>query len=195
MLITHTYLGTTLGEYRCLFFLLLEDYVENQRAIRTGLDERLERFARLLGKDAALVKAFQGDIGVARTDVLAKNWPDEWSEEIMRTPSLLMIDEDFDAFDPRRHQWLHIRLGDREVCDVDGVLNAIVDVISSATSLAASNNLFDEISTRVNRVHRGEALSRVRIRLPLGLSISLRDADDALRSPARVGGRPVSLMR
>jgi hypothetical protein len=43
MYITHSYLGTTQGRFRCLFLLLLEDYIEAQSHMLRDLDMALER--------------------------------------------------------------------------------------------------------------------------------------------------------
>ena len=110
MLITHTYLSTTRGRRRYLFFLLLEDYLQEQQEFSTALRASLERFARDLQCEAALVRPFTGDIEVTRQQVLDKPWSRSAMQEIQKTPSLLMIDRDFDAFDPEEHRWLQIKI-------------------------------------------------------------------------------------
>ena len=110
MIITHTYLSTTRGSYRCLFFLLLQDYVEEQQEFSKALQASLERFARDLEEEAALVRPFPGDIEATRRQVLNKRWPARARRRIQTTPSLLMIDRDFDTFDPKQHPWLQIRI-------------------------------------------------------------------------------------
>ena len=54
MLITHSFLGVNQGDYRCLFFLLFEDYIETQYQFVRELEPHLERFARNLGDSGAL---------------------------------------------------------------------------------------------------------------------------------------------
>jgi len=49
MYITHSYLGTTQGRFRCLFLLLLEDYIEAQSHMLRDLDMALERKHEELG--------------------------------------------------------------------------------------------------------------------------------------------------
>lgn len=97
MFITHSYLGTIRGPYRCLFFLLLEDYIQAQSQFVRELDLELERFARNLGDSAPLVKSFTGDIDTTRSHVLDKSWNRDQSQEIVKTPGMLMINEDFDV--------------------------------------------------------------------------------------------------
>lgn len=113
MFITHTYLGTTRGSYRCLFFLLLEDYIEAQSQLLRQLNPHLERFARRLGDAGALVRPFEGDIEHTRQNVLDKRWPEQELREIRKTPGLLMINRDFDSFDPQEHPWIYINFGER----------------------------------------------------------------------------------
>src|SRR3989304_3847064 len=88
MFITHSYLGTTRGPYRCLFFLLLEDYIEAQTQFVRDLDLDLERFARRFGDTGAVVRPFIGDIESTRQQVLGKRWSDRQRSEIYKTPSL-----------------------------------------------------------------------------------------------------------
>jgi hypothetical protein len=108
MFITHSYAGTLHGKYRCLFFFVLEDYVEAQTAFVRELDLQLERLGRNLKDAGAVVRPFSGDIDVTRQDVLAKNWTNAELAKVGDTPGLLMINVDFDEFDPRKHPWLHL---------------------------------------------------------------------------------------
>ena len=110
MLVTRTYLSTTRGPYRYLFFLLVQDYVEEQQEFSRELQASLERFARDLDDEAALVRPFPGDIGATRRQVLDKRWPARAKRRIQITPNLLMIDRDFDTFDPKQHLWLQITI-------------------------------------------------------------------------------------
>ncbi|MDE2662333.1 MAG: hypothetical protein OXI39_04945 [Gemmatimonadota bacterium] len=110
MLITHTYLSRTRGSYRYLFFLLVEDYVQEQQEFSKALHASLERFGRDLQDEAALVRPFAGDIEATRRQVLNKRWPARARRRIQTTPSLLMIDRDFDTFNPEQHPWLQIRI-------------------------------------------------------------------------------------
>src|ERR1700731_1842978 len=113
MHITHSYLGITRGTFRCLFFLLVEDYIEVQSAFMRELDPALERFARNMKTSGVLVRSFSGDIESTKLHVLEKPWTDAQRGEILNTPGLLMIDVDFDNFDPREHRWLHLSFGSR----------------------------------------------------------------------------------
>ena len=110
MQITSTYVGTSRGHYQYLFFLLLQDYIQEENELSRQMKASLERFARDVGNAAALVRPFRGDIEATRRDVLTKSWPPTAEQEIQTTPSLLMINRDFDAFDPREHPWLQIRI-------------------------------------------------------------------------------------
>jgi hypothetical protein len=110
MLITYSFIGVSRGDYQFLFFLLFKDYIDAQSRFVRELEPYLERFARNLGNSGALVKPFTGDIETVRHEVLAKNWTDSEREQIEITPGILMIDQDFEAFDPREHPWVHIRL-------------------------------------------------------------------------------------
>lgn len=113
MWITHSYLGTTCGKMSCLFFLLYEDYIEAQSQFARELDLELERFARNLGDSGAVVRPFIGDIEKTKSHIFEKPWDDREREELYKTPSLLMINVDFDEFDPREHPWFLLHFSNR----------------------------------------------------------------------------------
>lgn len=138
MHITHSYIGSIKKPYRCLFFLLLEDYIETQTYFARELDLHLERFARNLGDTAALVRPFTGNIDTVRQQVLDKQWSEEELKEVHNTPALLMIHQDFNDFDPRDHPWLIINFG-RRVTGIYGghnqferILDELVEVVLNA---------------------------------------------------------------
>jgi hypothetical protein len=120
MWITHSYIGTTQNGTRCLLFLLLEDYVEAQTQFARELDLELERFARNLKDSGAVVRPFPGDIEATRSHILEKNWSRDQSDELGKTPALLMINVDFDQFDPQKHPWFLLNFGERMFEGVPG---------------------------------------------------------------------------
>ncbi|MHC4737298.1 MAG: hypothetical protein ACYS9Y_00190 [Planctomycetota bacterium] len=121
MFITHSYLGTTREPYRYLFFLLLEDYIEAQTQFVRELDLYLERFARSIGDSGAFVRPFTSDIDTTKNHVLYKNWTNDEKREITKTPGMLMINIDFDKFDPQKHPWIHLCFGERLYEGISGV--------------------------------------------------------------------------
>lgn len=150
MHITHSYLGTTKGRFRCLFFLLLEDYIEAQSRFGRDLDQALERFARRMGDSGVLVRPFTGDIETTRSHVLSKPWQPDELAEIGRTPGLLMIDVDFDTFDPRQHRWLFVHLGERP----EGNRSRAEEFAEMSTKLAqavcdADTDVFDSVKAAI----------------------------------------------
>jgi len=153
MHITHSYLGTTKGRFRCVFFLLLEDYIEAQSRFGRDLDQALERFARRMGDSGVLVRPFTGDIETTRSHVLSKPWGRAELAEIGRTPGLLMIDVDFDAFDPRQHRWLYVHLGERP----ESTRSHAEEFAEMSTKLAqavcdAETDVFDSVRAAIHDV-------------------------------------------
>lgn len=153
MHITHSYLGTTKGRFRCLFFLLLEDYIEAQSQFGRDLDQALERFARRMGDSGVLVRPFTGDIESTRSHVLNKPWRPSELAEISRTPGLLMIDVDFDIFDPRQHRWLFVHLGGQP----EGIGSRVKEFAEMSTKLAeavcdADTDVFDSVRAAIHEV-------------------------------------------
>jgi len=152
MHITHSYIGTVKEPFQCLFFLLIEDYIEAQTQFARELDLELERFARKLGDSAALVKPFMGDIDAVRKHILDKDWSDSELQEIRNTPGLLMIDQDFDSFDPRNHPWMVINFGRRKTdmlttLEFRGILDKLADAVLDPDEdfFTAAHNLKHDI--------------------------------------------------
>lgn len=153
MYITHSYIGTIREPYRCLFFLLIEDYIEAQTKFARDLDLYLERFSRRVGNSAALVRPFVGDIETVRQQVLEMPWSDRELQEIRKTPALLMIDQDFDSFDPREHPWMVINFGRRkteivpEASLFENTFDELIKVVLDANEdfFTAAHNLKYEI--------------------------------------------------
>lgn len=135
MWITHSYLGTVRGKTRCLFFLLFEDYIDAQNGLSDEVKLELERFARNLGDFGALVAPFPGDAQTTQVSVLGKRWSEAEEQELRQTPALLMIDTDFDEFDPRRHSWVLFHFNRSSYDSAYAAkLRSLLDKIITATS-------------------------------------------------------------
>lgn len=161
MWITHSYVGTTKNGVRCLFFMLLEDYFEEQTQFARELNLELERFARNLGDSAAVVRPFSGDIEQTRQGVLDKNWTPEEFEEIEKTPSLLMISTDFDEFDPQEHPWVLFNLGSRIYEGVPGAYR-FRDPLAAITDAVANEDV-DPFEVAHRAQHEIEALDALKV--------------------------------
>jgi hypothetical protein len=181
MHITHSYIGTINAPYRCLFFLLIEDYIQAQTQFARELDLHLERFARKLGDSSALVRPFTGDIETVRQHVLEKPWSAEELYEIKRTPALLMINQDFKDFNPRKHPWLVIHIGGvtgnyGERLQFEHILDDLAEIVHNANE--------DYFTAAYNLKHEIEAIEYAKIfeAKPgiFGLSIDLFRTGDLL---------------
>lgn len=184
MLITQSYLGTSRGSYRCLFFLLLEDYIEAQIRFVRDLDPYLERFARNLGDSAALVRPFAGDIETTRQHVLSKNWSRDQLDEIAKTPSLLMINNDFDTFDPLLHPWIQVHFGERLYDAGPGVreFGQMLDRLAKAVR-DSENDIFETAHNLLYEVRLSDAAKVFEAKPGIfGFSIDLVRGADVLRN-------------
>lgn len=137
MFVTHSYLGAAIGDFRCLFFLLIEDYIEEQTEFMKGLEIYLEKFARDLKEAAPLWRPFRGDIERTRDELFSKNWGERERYEIQKTPAILMINVDFREFDPQIHPWFHLSLGRRQgplpaVHEVGAMLSALANIVGKS---------------------------------------------------------------
>lgn len=186
MWITHSYLGTTRGGTRCLFFLLFEDYIDAQRGLSDDVKAELERFARNLAGAGALVAPFPGDAPTTQRNVLDKPWSEAELRELRQTPAMLMIDTDFDDFDPRRHSWVLFHF-DRSTYDnaYAAKLRSLLEKIVAATSDLDANPF-----SVVEDAMRSDAVARASKAFKLepgafGVSIDLRTGWGALKEYLR----------
>lgn len=143
MQITSTFIGQIKEEgMNSLFFFLTEDYIQTHRRIKEDLQPILTRFARSLEK-AKLVVPFAGDEGATKRDVLEKNWTQRQREQIERTPGILIIDVDFDKFDPQANHWFFFSFRDLMSNYGDISFFEVVDLLSTLSLCCNSgDNIF-----------------------------------------------------
>ena len=141
MYITHSFMGSTIGQLRYLFFALYEDYTDFGRSfVQEFNGVYLERLARDLGDHGAVVKPFLGDIQKTRVDIESKNWTENERRQLKLVPSLLVISKDFHKFSPRSDPWLIFHFGERQYGDANGfaeldkTLKAITASVTDPTS-------------------------------------------------------------
>lgn len=187
MWITHSYLGTTRSGTRCLFFLLFEDYLDAQRGLSDEVKTEIERFARNLCNFGAVVAPFPGDAPTTQRSVLDKQWTPEEKRELCQTPAMLMIDTDFDDFDPQRHSWVLFHF-DRS-SSYDGTyaakLRSLLAKIVDSTSNQDSNP-FEVVRGALRNEAVAHASKLFNIRPgAFGISVDLRAGWDALKEYLR----------
>jgi hypothetical protein len=152
--ITSSYIGYKKNrDARYAFFLLTENYIQENAKLVKQLNPLLSEFARALGHDMALVAPFDRDVQAVHQSVLAKDWPEGDLQRIVRTPGLLVIDVDFKDFNPKAHQWLHISFrdgmneyGDVRIFEVKELLEGLVSLTASDISLS---KLRDDIESEI----------------------------------------------
>lgn len=175
MWITHSYLGTTRGRMRCLFFLLYEDYIDPQTTFVRELDHELERFARNLGHSGAVVRPFPGDIERTKSHVFDKPWDDRQRQELDKTPSLLMINVDFDLFNPQEHPWFLLHFGHKMEHGISSVyeFRKIFQQIAEAVN-NADVDPFEVARASYYEIHPSDAVKIFEVKPGiLGFSIDL----------------------
>jgi hypothetical protein len=185
MWITHSYIGTTLGKTKCLFFLLFEDYLEAQRGLSEAVKNELERFARNLGDAGAVVMPFPGDAPTTRRHVLDKPWSEAELHEIRQTPAILMIDKDFDEFDPHRHPWVLFHFDRAEDATYAARFRSLLEKLTNALT-ANDGDAFALVRAAVRHDVIAKASKSFRVQPgAFGVSIDLRAAWDALKEYLR----------
>lgn len=194
MYITHSFVGTTIGPFRYLFFALYEDYNDLGRAFVREFNISLERLARELRDHGAVIQPFAGDIEQARTSVLEKDWTEREDREVKKVPSLLVINKDFDDFSPREDPWILFHFGARRfegyggIAEMDETMRAIVEVATPPD--ASASDLFD-LARRMRRVR--PPVARVFEVKPgvFGCSVDILAAGSQVRDWLRESRRPV----
>lgn len=183
MHITHSYKGSVQGNFRYSFYLLFEDYIQVQSSFVKEIDLLLERFARNLGDTGVVVRPFTGDIETAKGDILSKKWTHDEKEELKNTPGLLVIDKDFDEFNPREHPWLYINFGGKvfdspvTIDEYSGILATLVDIVSNPES-----DFFDEALPVVRKLKLSRAAEIFEAKPEIfGFSIDLKKSAALLR--------------
>ena len=183
MLITSSYVGTSRGKTRCLFFLLYEDYIEAQAGLGAELHNEMERFARNMGEFGAVVVPFAGDAERVHAHVLDKPWPAPAEQCIRPTPALLMIDKDFNEFDPRKHQWIVFHLDDDESSAgkfrslMQKLIEALPDQQADPFKVIRDAQREEEISKAANMIELKPGL--------FGISIDLKNGWKSLKTYLR----------
>lgn len=152
MFITTRFIGTKKDGMNYLLFLLTEDYIESHRRMTEDLEPLLRKFARDIGETGALVRPFRGDEEATKRDILSKDWNEKEKRRIEHTPGILVIDVDFDEFNPRSKRWLHFslrdsmsRYGEVSIFELEELLSILAEACRSGENIF---NRADEIARR-----------------------------------------------
>jgi hypothetical protein len=191
MVITSSYLGTTKGGYRCLFFLLFEDYIEAQSGLSEELKLEIKRFARNMGGDGAVIAPFAGDVAATQIDVRERRWRHGDVDLLLNTPAMLMIDKDFAEFDPRYDRWVLFHFGrhsDQDAGKFRSLLQKTADAVNTENA-----NPFEVVQRALTADAVRAASKSIEFTLGVwGVTVDLRTAwkafKDYLRAQKSRGG-------
>lgn len=184
MHITHSFKGSLQGKFRYSFYLLFEDYIQTQSSFAREFDLLLERFARDMREEGVVVRPFLGDIESTRQHVLDKEWTKQELRQLGQTPGLLIIDKDFDEFNPREHRWLYLNFGGK-VFDSRVSIEDYEDVLARLAELVANpqSDFFQEALPIVRRLKLASVAEIFEAKPEIfGFSIDLKKAAGLLRS-------------
>lgn len=154
MLIVSTFQGALVGKYRFLLFAIYQDYLEQEKGFGHECSWVLERLARNLGGHAAVVQPFPGDVDRTRGDVLFKEWTPAQQRLLSQTPALLVINTDFDKFNPQRDSWalLHLR-GDSAVARTSRV-DQLQEVLGEIVRIASTDDALSDMVALAQALRR-----------------------------------------
>ena len=190
MYLTHSFLAIKKGHLDHLFFYLTEDYVENQIKLKEQLTPLLTEFARNLLDKGAVVKAFEKDIAVVSKEVEQK-FDQKFSidkivsfNQRIETPGLLVINSDFDTFNPKENEWLYISF--RDYIDDYGNLRFrdLKDLLDVLTTICLGNeNLFKSALEYLRKEKSVDAHKIIELKPGIfGISLDLKEAFNFIRN-------------
>ncbi len=107
MLIASKYKEIEKGKFKYVFFLNNKDDYENRINFVEELNILIERFSENLANQGLVVKSYNSSIRNVREEILDKPWNPLRLETIKKTPGILMIDTDFDEFNPNKNNWIY----------------------------------------------------------------------------------------
>jgi len=183
MFVTHSFVGIKKGQLNYLFFYLTEDYVQQQETLKNQLEPLLEEFGRNLLDKGAIVKAFGRDVENTNQEIKNKWEQTDYRDVVFfnednQMPGLLLIDTDFNEFNPKSDQWLFISLrdymnefGQVRIFELQSLLKALADICNS------EQNLFDEAKSYIRKNESKEAHKILELKPGVfGMSIDLKEA-------------------
>lgn len=154
----------------------------------------LQRLARDLRDQGAVIQPFLGDIETTRSHVLAKPWTDDELREVTRVPSLLVISKDFDDFSPRSDPWLILHFGQGRYGGPEGLAEldeTIRSITEAVTDLDAEPQELYKIARDMTREHSNLGLAFSVQPGIFGVSVDIIEAGNYLRSLIRGRRRSV----
>jgi hypothetical protein len=125
----------TIGEDSYMF-LFVDGTLDNNQPDSDQL--LLSAFGRQLGPEAAVIHAYPEYAHKAYAQVRDKDWPDEVQNRMVASadPFILVLENDFDAFDPRLHRFAILWLdnfgkfgGTERQEELRGLLTALARVV------------------------------------------------------------------
>ncbi len=155
MYVTTRFIGTERGKMKYLFFFLTEDYIESQVRIMQSIEPLLIKLSSEIGQEGALVRPFRNFERDTLGDVMRKEWSTDNRNRLSKTPGILIIDKDFDSFDPQRHKWLHISLrglinssGDVQIFELKNLFTLLIGACKEGNILDIPNTISKKSSAK-----------------------------------------------
>jgi hypothetical protein len=101
-----------IGDFRYLFFIVgWNDYATQ---LKEEMSKQLDAFGADLGTSGEVLQAYKSSEYQTFEEVAGKRWPPEFLEQLQNDvdPCMLVIDRDFDAFDPAVDRWAVVWFSD-----------------------------------------------------------------------------------
>ena len=108
-----------IGDFRYLFFIVgWNDYATQ---LKEEMSKQLDAFGADLGTSGEVLQAYKSSEYQTFEEVAGKRWAPEFLEQLQNDvdPCMLVIDRDFDAFDPAVDRYLRDHTFGRDVSSLD----------------------------------------------------------------------------
>lgn len=107
-----SFIPVQMGNLRYLFLLVTwNDFVT---PITEELKKQREPFGEVLGLHGSVIQAFRSATRNTFHEITAKNWPQDALDRMKaeQDPFMVIINQDFQGFDPQIHQWAVVWFSD-----------------------------------------------------------------------------------
>lgn len=187
MYITTDYLGINQGGVRFLFFLLTEDYIEENKTIQSSLAPLFRRFGQQLAAAGAIIKPASGAASENFTKILNAHESESFKWSLNgKTPAILVIEGDLKTFRPSHSKHMVISLrdsmdsfGNVKIFEVGELLQALAEASHEGTVFTQAGKVLAERNRKV----RNDALAESVQFKPnfFGIGLDLRQAIAAFK--------------
>lgn len=176
--IVSTFSRVKIGDFNYLFFVIAwNDYMT---PMREELNRQLMAFGQQLSIKGKVVTPYNQASDRVYQEILKKNWTKGFRESLKEEhePFMLIIDVDFEEFDPQQHRWAIVRFSDYPVAAIPKIFHQLAMVTRK------NENIFRYLQVLMTTKNLGKAASYFEIKPEIfGVSINVSAIIEDLTQP------------